>query len=268
MGNRHLHFARGLLLLGLIITVVGGCAGPSTTYPVTPTYYYVLPTTTYLRSCASYADECYVVAQVFSGDRVLVLDRNDYNWARVQLDRSGAVGWIPGELITPSPVPSSFYIAWSNVYLRECADYNCRSLELLYRGDRVEKIDQDYRGWWRVRSFKSGRIGWMQASAASPSPGPPYLYVAVSSLALRAGPSTGNRILTTMNLNDQVEMLGMNAAGWAQVRHLRTNIIGWAASRYLESFPVSYPRSVPKKRKAPAKEKEEPEKKPAGPKVM
>jgi uncharacterized protein YgiM (DUF1202 family) len=60
----------------------------------------------------------------------------------------------------------------------------------------------------------------------------------VSSLALRAGPSTGNRILTTLNLNDRVEMLGANAAGWSQVRDLRTNIIGWVASRYLESFPV------------------------------
>ena len=72
------------------------------------------------------------------------------------------------------------------------------------------------------------------------------------SLALRAGPSTGSRIFTTLNLNNQVEMLGANAAGWSQVRDLRTNLIGWGASRFLESFPVSYPRSVPPKR-APSK---------------
>jgi uncharacterized protein YgiM (DUF1202 family) len=250
----------------LIIVMVGACEQPRT-YPVTPSYYYVVPTTTYLRSCASYADECYVVAQVFSGDRVTVLDRNDYNWARVQLDRSGVIGWIPGDLITASPVPSSFYVAWSNVYLRDCSDYNCRALELLYRGDRVEKIDQDYRGWWRVRSIKSGVIGWIPASATSASPGPPYFYVAIQGLNLRAGPSTGSRVLTSLNLNDRVEMLGANGAGWSQVRDLRTNIIGWAASRYLESFPVSYPKAAPKKRPAPTKEKA-PEEKPAAPKAM
>ena len=143
---------------------------PRTAYPVAPSYYYVVPTTTYLRSCASYADECYVVAQVFSGDRVTVLDRNDYNWARVQLDRSGVIGWIPGELLTPSPVPSSFYVAWNSVYLRDCADYNCRSVELLHRGDRVDKIDQDYRGWWRVRSIKSGITGWVPGLGGGSQP--------------------------------------------------------------------------------------------------
>jgi uncharacterized protein YgiM (DUF1202 family) len=269
MGHRHL--ARGLLLLGLILALMSGCEAPRT-YPVTPSYYYVVPTTTYLRSCASYADECYIVTQVFSGDRVTVLDRNDYNWARVQLDRSGVVGWIPGDLITPSPVPSSFYVAWSNVYMRDCADYNCRSLELLYRGDRVEKIDQDYRGWWRVRSIKSGVIGWIPASATAASPGPPYFYVAIQGLNLRAGPSTGSRVLTTLNLTDRVEMLGANAAGWSQIRDLRTNIIGWVASRYLESFPVSHPKaapSAPRKPKTPSKEKEpEPQEKPAAPKAM
>ena len=137
----HRHLIKGLLLLFLIVALVGACEQPRS-YPVPsgpPSYYYVVPTTTYLRSCASYADECYVVAQVFSGDRVTLLDRNDYNWARVQLERSGVIGWIPGELITPSPVPSSFYVAWSSVYLRDCADYNCRSVELLHRGDRVDK---------------------------------------------------------------------------------------------------------------------------------
>jgi uncharacterized protein YgiM (DUF1202 family) len=232
----------------------------------------VAPSTTYLRSCPSYSDECYIIAQVFSGDRVIIQDRNDFGWSRVQLDRSGVIGWIPNELLSSSPVPSYFYVAWNNVYMRECADYNCRSLQLLYRGDRVDKLDQDYRGWWQVRSLKSGGVGWVPASAVAASPGPPYFYVAVSSLALRSGPSTGNRILTSLNLNDRVEMLGMSAGGWAQVRDTRTGIIGWSAARYLESFPVSQPRSVPRKH-APSKkgapsEEQAPTPAPAKPKAM
>ena len=123
-------------------------------YPVTPTYYYVTPATTFLRDCPGY--ECGIVTEVYSGDRVVVLDRNDFGWARVQLDRTGSIGWIPGDLLSYSPMPAGYYVAYSTVYLRDCADYNCRSVELLHRGDRVEKLDQDYRGWWRVRSYKTG----------------------------------------------------------------------------------------------------------------
>ncbi len=249
-----LRHGAGLLLLGLSLALVSACTQPSgTAYPVSPTYYYVVPTITYLRSCPSYGDECPVVSPVYSGDRLLVLDRNTQGWARVQMDRNGAVGWVYGDLITPSPVPPGYYVAWTSVYLRDCADYNCRAVELLHRGNRADKIDEDYRGWWRVRVAKSGLTGWVPAAAMASTPGPPYFYVAVDGLALRAGPSTGNLILTTMSLNSRVEMLGMNAGGWSQVRDLRTDRIGWAASRYLESFPVSYSMPVPRKR-PPAKQ--------------
>jgi uncharacterized protein YgiM (DUF1202 family) len=272
MGNRHL--CRGLLLLLVIVPLVGACqsgGGGYSAAPSPPQYYYVTPTTSYLRSCPSYGEECYVVAQVFSGDRVIVLDRNDYGWARVQLDRSGVTGWIPNGLLSYGPVPSSYYVAWNNVYMRNCADYNCGTVQLLYRGDRVDRLEEDYRGWWRVRAAKNGISGWIPAAAASPRPGPPYYYVAVSSLALRSGPSTGNRMLTSLSLNTQVEMLEMNAGGWAQVRDTRTGIIGWVAARYLESFRVSRPRPVHHKR-APAKKskpsKEAPAPAPAKPRVM
>jgi uncharacterized protein YgiM (DUF1202 family) len=208
---------------------------------------------------------------VFSGDRVIMLDRNDFGWAQVQLDRSGAIGWIPADLLSYSPMPSTYYVTVSTLYIRDCADHNCRARELLYRGDRVDKLDEDYRGWWRVASLKSGIQGWIPAYAVSPRPGPPYYYVAISGLSLRSGPSTGTRILVSLNLNDRVEMLGSGPGGWVQVRDLRTNVIGWVAGRYLEGFPVSYPRSVPKKRKAPAKgapEEEAPPKPAPGPKAM
>ena len=250
MKGRHILVPAALILAA--ITLLAGCETPrGVAYPVTPTYYYVTPSTTYLRDCPGY--ECGVVTEVYSGDRVVVLDRNDFGWARVQVDRTGSIGWLPGELLSFSPIPATFYIAYSTVYLRDCADYNCRTVELLHRGDRVEKLDQDYRGWWRVMSNKSRNSGWVPASAVSMRPGPPYFYVNVSSLALRAGPSTGNRILTTLGLNNQVEMLGSGVGGWVQVRDLRTGTIGWVAARYLESFPVAYPKAVPQKKRAPAK---------------
>jgi uncharacterized protein YgiM (DUF1202 family) len=238
-----------LILTGSILT--SGCQTPVTTggYPVSPSYNYVVPTTTYLRDCPGY--ECGIVTEVYSGDRVVVLDRNDFGWSRVQLDRSGAIGWIAGEFLSLSPVPASFYVSLTSVYLRNCADYNCSAVELLHRGERVDKLDQDGRGWWRVRSFRTGNSGWIPAAALSIRPGPPYYYVNVSSLALRSGPSTGNKILTTLGLNSQVEVIGSGASGWLQVRDVRTNIIGWVYGRYVESMPVQAPRSVPKHRSTP-----------------
>jgi len=238
---------KGVLLILAAFTLCSGCETPSTGgYPVAPTYHYVVPTTTYLRDCPGY--QCGVVTDLYSGDRVVVLDRNDFGWARVQLDRTGAIGWLPGDLLSYSPVPASFYVSLATVYLRSCADYNCPAVALLQRGDRVDKLDQDGRGWWRVRLFTSGVSGWIPASALSIRPGPPYYYVNVNGLALRSGPGTSYRILTTLNLNQQVEVLGSGVGGWLQVRDTRTNIIGWSYGRYLESFPVRYPRSAPKKR--------------------
>lgn len=266
--ERHPYW-KGVVLVMLMASLLAACegGGARTAYPVQPTYNYVIPSTTYLRDCPGY--ECGVVTGVFSGDRVVVLDRNDYGWARVQLDRTGAIGWLSADLLSYGPVPSTYYVGYSTVYLRDCADHNCRAVQLLYRGDRVEKLDQDYRGWWRVRSAKTGASGWIPATAVTPRPGPPYYYVNVSSLALRAGPSTGNRILTTIPLNNQVEMLGSGVGGWVQVRDVRTNTIGWVAGRYLESFPVSHPKATVKKRAPGKKSAPEREKAPkAGPKAM
>jgi uncharacterized protein YgiM (DUF1202 family) len=105
----------------------------------------------------------------------------------------------------------------------------------------------------------------------APAPGPPNFFVVVDGLALRAGPGTGNRILTTLSFNQQVEMLGSNGSGWYQVRDLSTGTVGWAAARYLQSFPMSSPRPVPRKR-PPAEREQAPAPAPAPgpgqPKVM
>ena len=264
---RSRHYLKAALLILLMMTMAGACVvAPTTVYAPPESYYYVSPSTTYLRDCPSY--ECTIVATVFSGDRVQFLDSNDYGWSRVSLLRSGAVGWIPSSLLSLSPISVNYYVATSTVYLRECASYNCRSLQLLTRGDRIEKLDQDNRGWWRVMSYRTRTQGWVPASTVSPSPGPPYYYVAINALNLRAGPSTNNRIIMVLSLNDKQELYSVTPSGWAQVRDLRTGIIGWVAYRYLETFPVRYPRAAPRKHRAPAKHKEPPPAKPATPKVM
>ncbi|MFZ5453532.1 MAG: SH3 domain-containing protein [Thermodesulfobacteriota bacterium] len=264
---RSRHYLQAALLILLVMTMGAACVvAPTTVYAPPPNYYYVSPSTTYLRDCPSY--ECTIVATVFSGDRVQYLDSNDYGWSRVNLLRTGAVGWIPSDLLSPSPMPVTYYVATSTVYLRDCASYNCRALELLTRGDRIEKLDQDNRGWWRVMNNRTRTQGWVPASAVSLSPGPPYYYVAINALNMRAGPSTGSRIIMVLSLNDKVEMYDMTPSGWAKVRDLRTGIVGWVSSRYLETFPVRYSKPAPRKSRAPVKEKEPAPAKSATPKAM
>jgi len=244
----------GVVLVLMAAALLGGCPQTTSVSPPPAVYYYVVPSTTFLRTCPSYGDECPILVQVYSGERVELLDRNDYGWSRVRLERTGNVGWILSDLLSLSPLPPTYYVSYQSIYIRECGDYNCRALELLQRGDRVEKLDQDFRGWWRVRSAKTGVTGWIPASAVSTRPGPPFYYVNVTSLTLRAGPGTTHKAITTLGFNEQVEMLGTSPTGWAEVRQTRSGLIGWVAAKYLESYPVPRPKTAAPKKKAPAKE--------------
>lgn len=247
----------------MLLVLAAGCETTRSALAPAPPVNYVTPPTTYLRACPSYGDECPVVMQVYAGDRVEVLDKNDYGWGRVRLERTGAVGWLPLDLLSPSPVSVMFYVASATESLRECPEYHCRSLEELRRGDQVEKRDQNDRGWWRVRSLKSGKLGWIPVLSLSAQPGPPLYYVTITSLALRAGPSVNSRLLGNLNFNEQVEILGTSPGGWAKVKALRRNLTGWCTITYLESAPAKAPRPVPRKPK-PAPKKVEPKPEPTG----
>ena len=83
-----------------------------------------------------------------------------------------------------------------------------------------------------------------------PPPGPPRYFVTVSGLSLRAGPSTSESQIGTLDFNDEVELMD-TTDGWARVYDLRRDRTGWASMRYLQPMPADRPRTVPR-RKAPA----------------
>ena len=100
----------------------------------------------------------------------------------------------------------------------------------------------------------------------TPPPPPPQLYfVNVSSLALREGPTTAAPQIGTLQFNDEVEILE-TTDGWARVGDARRDRTGWASMRYLQPVPADRPRSVPRKRSAPAPK--EPTKPAPSPKAM
>lgn len=84
-----------------------------------------------------------------------------------------------------------------------------------------------------------------------PPPPPPLYFVNISSLALREGPTTAAPQIGTLQFNDEVEILETRS-GWARVGDARRDRTGWASMRYLQPVPADRPRTVPRKRPAPA----------------
>jgi hypothetical protein len=98
-----------------------------------------------------------------------------------------------------------------------------------------------------------------------PPPPTPLYFVTVSGLALREGPTTAAPQVGTLQFNDEVEILE-SSSGWARVVDVRRDRTGWASMRYLQPVPADRPRTVPRRRPAPAPK--EPAKPSEPPKAM
>jgi hypothetical protein len=183
---------------------------------------------------------------------------------------------ILGTLLLVLAVPSVqaysgyYYVVPTALPMKECAAPECSTLLTAYQGERVEILERNSTGWSRVRLVDRSGIGWVPSDLLTYSPGTPSApmpsyFVKVSSVALRDAPSPEARTLTTMYFNDRVEMLGVGASGWAQVRDLRTSIVGYVDPRYLSTSPSRSPKSSRRRHAPKAAPKEEPE---APPKAM
>lgn len=160
------------------------------------------------------------------------------------------------------PPPTNYYVGPPEVVLRECPSDTCRVVGRLFRMDQVEQLDVNDFGWWRVRSLRTGLVGWLPGSLltvdAGPSYAPPpssFFFVGISSLNLRTGPTTSAPVVNVLRFNDEVERIDEAPGGWMKVRNTRDGSVGWVGANYLEVERLPYPRGVsaPKKKKAPSK---------------
>jgi uncharacterized protein YgiM (DUF1202 family) len=245
-----------LLMLSLLLCLVWSCVQP----PVQPLEitYYVNPEVTYLLENPVYGSN--VIGPVFRGDKVERVG-GDSDWLQVTLARSGQTGWIRKELLRSSPVSTRFYyVKEDSQPLLECPRSDCLPVQLLFRGDGVQKIEEGTQGWWKILVIQSHNLGWVPAAtltnrieeAQQQQPKKQYYYVAVTRLSLRAKPSAREKGFRTLRFNDQVEKIH-EAPDWFKVRHPSSGAIGWVWSGSLKSLPAIYPRG----RVAPASEKQE-----------
>jgi len=143
-------------------------------------------------------------------------------------------------------------------------------LQLLFRGDQVQRVEAGDQGWWRVLAVNSRSLGWVPAGALTERREDvqqkqlrkPYYYVAVRKLVLRAKASDRSEVIRILSLNDQVEKLG-ETKDWLNVRQPSTGAVGWVLGRYLKTLPVILPPRVgvgvgappPKKKPGPSQPK-------------
>jgi hypothetical protein len=73
--------------------------------------------------------------------------------------------------------------------------------------------------------------------------------VAVRRLKLFGQPRPEAEVVKVLQVNDQVEQLDQNAAGWVKVRQPSSGAAGWVPGRYLEPLPVRYPRPEKSKKR-------------------
>ena len=253
-----------LIMLTLLLGLASSCAKPQVVKPPEGPFY-ALPEITYLQDSPGYGGN--VLGPLYRGDKVERKAIAASNWWRVELLRSGQTGWVQKELLSPDPVPTVFfYVNEDTLPLLECPRSDCIPIQLLFRGDQVQRVEAGDGGWWRVLVIRSHSLGWMRASAlterlADTQQTPmrkPYYYVAVRKLMLRAAPSTRSGVIRTLQFNDQVQKLG-ETKDWFKVRQPSSGALGWVSSRDLEALPMVAPRGVPSKDEPkPFKQREEP----------
>lgn len=179
----------------------------------------------------------------------------------------GGLGMLSWYLTIPAAAQRPYryyYVLPHEALLRECPLYDCPVVAVLYRGDKVEFLDSNNVGWWKMRSLRTGAIGWLPADLVTLEPQPyqpveppVYFYVTANSLPLRVYPLYSSGVVGTVYLNERVEKLGDSPQGWVKVRSLRDGSSGWVPARFLATAPTPYakPRYTPKKRvKKPAVE--------------
>jgi hypothetical protein len=155
-------------------------------------------------------------------------------------------------------VGSLYVVAGEAALLRDYPSPDSGIISRLQNLDQVEYLDSNAFGWWKVRSLRTGSVGWMTADLLSPAspasppaaPAKPEYSFANTPFDLRIIPLHSSAVSGSVQLNDPVEKLGTSPEGWTKVRNPRNGSRGWLPTRYLSSSIVCKPPQAytPKKR--------------------
>ncbi len=167
-------------------------------------------------------------------------------------------------------------VAVEAALLRDNPSPDSGILTQLTRSDQVEYLESNASGWWKVRSLRTGVVGWMTSdllTAVAPAPPPSsqpcpeYFYVNTVNIDLHSLPLYSSTVTGSVQLNDRLEKLGTSPKGWTKVRNPRKDKKGWLPTCYLSEKIVTSPLPAPQtpkkrvKRTPPSKGKKQVEQK-------
>ena len=115
---------------------------------------------------------------------------------------------------TPSAFASATFATTAGVHLRAGASTEDSIIRSLNPGTSVEVLEHNPAGWSRVRVF--GDTGFIRSDFIGLRAGTGTLRT-TDGVHVRAGASTNDRILKTINANTQVQVLQHDPAGWSRV---------------------------------------------------
>lgn len=181
-----------------------------------------------------------ILASLAKGTEAQYLDyggsANGYEWHRVKVVSSGAVGYVASVLLsTPDssgqdPVITGSATAADDVNLRSGPSTSHQVLRVVPYGATVQTSSTVQGGFRYV--IHNGLAGWMSdqylAWGSQPGTG---TFTTTDYLNLRAEPSTSARILLVMPSGAKVTAQAGTAPGWRQVSYNGTT--GWASTDYL-----------------------------------
>ena len=229
---------------------------------------------TYLRDAADF--DSHVVGQLYKGDQVERLDIRETGWWRVRSGRTGQAGWVPAELLSPNPVPVVYVYVTQTVSLRECPKDFCPALQMLSRGDQVQKVEQNDQGWWRVLVAKSRNLGWLPAKVVAEQSGKAPGQGAGTSILFCGGETpdaapgaAGSTPKPSRCCNLMTRWKNWSRTrGWVKVRQPASGAIGWVPERFLGTTPLKFPRFEKPRKKKPQPPKPADGKTPLEPEIM
>lgn len=233
-------------------------AGCAQTGLSTHAVYFVKPPITYLREQPDLASKS--VIEVYKGDQLESLEGGENAWIKVKSARKDMMGWIPSNLVTRSQIEKEiYYVNKENVTVHHSASRDSPTIKSLAFASKVQKVEEQPNGWWRILEENAGLFGWVEAESLGASPpvqqkltqeNSKSRFVAGKKVNLHKLPLRDSQVIKVLALNDKAEILARKG-DWIKIRLMETGAEGWVVSQVLKPTPVEAQAEKKHKRATP-----------------
>ena len=134
------------------------------------------------------------------------------------------------------PPEGPFSVVPEITYLLDSPGYGGNVVGPLYKGDKVDKVDDGDSPWWRVKLQRSGQTGWVRKELlSSEAVGTVFYYVNEDTLPLLECPRSDCLPVHLLFRGEQVQRVEEGDRGWWRVLVVKSRSLGWVqASAFTE----------------------------------